>query len=73
MMFRSEAGTVKSADSDPGHHSDCGLSFQSSRQKDNRTIEVRRHACKLGDPDPGSGMEKNPDTGTGMNNPKRIF
>jgi hypothetical protein len=46
MMCRSEAGTVKSADSEPGHHSDCGLAFQSSRQKDRYTIEVRLHACK---------------------------
>ncbi len=44
-MFRSEAGTVKSADSEPGHHSDCGLAFQSSRHKDRHTIEVRLHAC----------------------------
>jgi hypothetical protein len=47
MMFRSEAGTVKSADSEPGHHSDCGPAFQSSRQKDRHTIEVRLHAMGL--------------------------
>ncbi len=47
-MFRSEAGTVKSADSEPGHHSDCCLAFQSSsRQKDHRTTEVRLHALGL--------------------------
>ncbi len=46
MIFRSEAGTVKSADSEPGHHSDCGLAFQSSRQNDRHTLEVRLHPPK---------------------------